>query len=77
MSIRDLIYDYTQNKATVSQGLALYQLGKVRHIKINSVDQSPGSTLAYSSTVMADAEVGDDKPFLVMRGRRISRSLRR
>ena len=68
MSIRDLIYDYTQNKATVSQGLALYQLGKVRHIKINSVDQSPGSTLAYSSTVMADAEVGDDKPFLVMRG---------
>ncbi|MDO4280091.1 MAG: DEAD/DEAH box helicase [Peptococcaceae bacterium] len=68
MSIRDLIYEYTDNKATISQGLAYYQLGKVQHLKINSVDHVPGSTLPYSSTIMADAEVFGEKPFLVMRG---------
>ena len=68
MSIRDLIYDYTEDKSVISQGLAYYQLGKVQHIKINSVDHVVGSTLPYSSTIMADAEVDGEKPFLVMRG---------
>ena len=68
MSIRDLIYDYTEDKAVISQGLAYYQLGKVKHIKINSVDHIEGSTLPYSSTIMADAEVDGETPFLVMRG---------
>ena len=68
MSIRDLIYEYTDNKTAISQGLAFYQLGKVENIKINSVDHIPGSTLAYSSTIMADAVVSGEKPFLVMRG---------
>ena len=68
MSIRDLIYDYTEDKSVISQGLAYYQLGKVQHIKINSVDHVAGSTLPYSSTIMADAEVDGETPFLVMRG---------
>lgn len=68
MSIRDLIYAYTDDKSAISQGLAFYQLGKVEQIKINSVDHMPGSTLAYSSTIMADAVVSGEKPFLVMRG---------
>lgn len=68
MAVRDLIYDYTDNKADISQGLAYYQLGNVRHIKINSVDVDPHSSLPYSSTIIADAQVNGERPFLVMRG---------
>jgi hypothetical protein len=68
MAVRDLIYEYTDNKSDISQGLAYYQLGRVKKIKINSVDVDPHSTLPYSSTVIADAEVAGHHPFLVMRG---------
>ncbi len=67
MSIRDLIYKYTNDKATISHGLAFYQQGGVKNIKINSVDYDLNSTLPYASTIIADAQVGGDKPFLVMR----------
>ena len=60
MSIRDLIYDYTQDRSMISQGLALYQLGRVQHITIDSMDHIAGGqcTLSYSKSVLADAEVG-------------------
>lgn len=67
MSIRDLIYKYTNDKATISHGLAFYQQGGVKNIKINSVDYDLNSTLPYASTIIADAVVGEAKPFLVMR----------
>lgn len=70
MSIRDLIYAYTQDKSLVSQGLALYQLGKVQHIKIDNMDHIPGGqcTLSYSKSILADAEVDGENPFVVIRG---------
>lgn len=70
MSIRDLIYDYTQDRSLISQGLALYQLGRVQHITIDSMDHIPGGqcTLSYSKSILADAKVDGAKPFVVMRG---------
>lgn len=70
MSIRDLIYDYTQDRSMISQGLALYQLGRVQHITIDSMDHIAGGqcTLSYSKSVLADAEVDGEKPFVVIRG---------
>ena len=70
MSIRDLIHAYTQDKSIISQGLALYQLGKVQHIKIDNMDHIPGGqcTLSYSKSILADAEVGGENPFVVIRG---------
>lgn len=54
----------------ISQGLALYQLGRVQHITIDSMDHIAGGqcTLSYSKSVLADAEVDGEKPFVVIRG---------
>ena len=70
MSIRDLIYADTQDKSIISQGLAYYQLGRVQHIKIDSMDHVPGGhcTLSYSKSILADAEVSGETPFVVIRG---------
>lgn len=71
MAIRDLIYNYTNDKSVISQGLALYQLGKVRQLKIDSMNPMTDGTLctlSYAKNVLADAEVDSAKPFVVIRG---------